>query len=109
MQGGFDVPFSHDDLSKPSEEGDAIGFETLFAVDYLDPHPLPWIEGCDAAPAERGDVNEHILAAAIGRNESIALLRLEPFRRAFHRLGRHKAAAIDTAACALRRHRGAVV
>ncbi len=50
----------------PSDEGDALGFEALLTVDHLDPDPLAGIERVDAAAAQRGDVDKHILAAAIG-------------------------------------------
>src|SRR6202022_1454195 len=93
----------------PSEEGDALGFEAFLAVDHFDPDPLAGIEGVDAAAAQRGDVDEHILAATVRRNKAVTLFGLEPFHRAFHGLGRPGAAAVDAAASALRRHRGAVV
>ena len=53
-------------------------------------------------------MDEHILAAAVWRNEAVTLFGLEPFHRAFHGLGGSRAAAVEAAA-ALRRHRGAVV
>src|SRR5438046_818251 len=93
----------------PSEEGDVFGLKSFLAVDHLDPDPLARIEGVDAAAAQRGDVNEHVLAAAVGRNEAVALIGLEPLHRAFHGLGGPGATAVEAAACALRHHRGAVV
>jgi hypothetical protein len=47
-----------------------IGLEAFFAVDHLDPHPLTGAKDIDPASAERGDVDEHVLATAIRRNKS---------------------------------------
>ena len=50
----------------PSNEGDPVGLEAFLAVDNLDPYPLAGAEGGDAAAAQGGDMDEHVLAAAIG-------------------------------------------
>src|SRR6185437_9318281 len=42
----------------------------------------------DPAAAQRRHMHEDVFAAAIGRDEAIALFRLEPFDRAFERLRR---------------------
>src|SRR5271166_7034027 len=65
-----------------SDQAYPISLETLLAVDHLDPHPLSRIKGVDATAAQRGDVDEHVLAAAVGRNEAVALFGREPFHRA---------------------------
>ena len=69
-----------------SDQRDAIGLEPLAAVDDVDAHALARAERLDAAAAQRGDMDEHVLAAAIGRDEAVALLGLEPFDRALERL-----------------------
>src|SRR5580658_2403511 len=66
-----------------SEQGDAVGFEALAAVDDLDANPLTGVERLDSAAAQHGDMNKHVLAAAVGRDEAIALVGLEPLDRAF--------------------------
>jgi hypothetical protein len=43
---------------------------------------LPLIEGAQAGPLDRTDVNEHILAAVVRLNEAKALLAVEPLYRA---------------------------
>src|SRR5271166_1609590 len=90
------------------KEGDVISLETLLAFDHIDPDPLARIEGVDAAAAQRGDVNKHVFAAAVGRNETVTLVGLEPFDRALDGLGRSGSAAIQTAATVWRRRRAAV-
>src|SRR5690348_1022496 len=92
------------DYRTPSDEGDAVGFEAFFAVDDVDADALAGVERGEAAAAQRSDVDEDILAAAVGRNEAVALLGLEPFDGAFQGLGRPRPAAVGAAA-ALRRHR----
>src|SRR5205814_4541776 len=67
-----------------SDQRDAVGFETLFTVDNIDSDPLSRIQRVDPATAQRSDVDEHILAAAIRRDEAVALFGFEPFDRAFH-------------------------
>src|ERR1700724_3478079 len=44
------------------DQRDAIGFEALLAVDDVDAHPLTGAERVDPTAAQRGDVDEHILA-----------------------------------------------
>ena len=53
------------DPARRSDQRDAIGLETFFAVDHIDPDALTRPECSDAAAAQRGDVDEHILAAAV--------------------------------------------
>src|SRR6185437_16116127 len=66
----------------PSKHHDAVGFQPLLAVDDLDPHALAGLERGDAAAAQRRHMDEDVLAAAIGRDEAIAPIRLEPFHHA---------------------------
>jgi hypothetical protein len=47
---------------------------------------LSLIEGGQASPFDCGDVNEHIFAAALRLNETIALLRIEPLHGTFRHL-----------------------
>src|ERR1700736_4984344 len=70
------------------DQGDALCFQPLFAINHLDPDPLTRVEGADAAAAQRGDVDEHVLAPAVGRDEPIAFFSLEPFDGTLDRRGR---------------------
>ena len=93
---------------KPSRNNsDTVGFEPLLAVDDIDPHPLPGPQAVDAAAAQSGDVDEDVLAAAIGGNEPVAFVGFKPLHRAFERGRRARRVAIGPAG--LRRHDGAGV
>ena len=52
--------------SRSSDQDNALGLLTFPAIDDLDAHPLARVEGGDAAAAQCGDMDKHILAAAIG-------------------------------------------
>src|SRR5262249_19466194 len=43
---------------------------------------LPFIERAQSCALDCGDVDEHVLAATLRLNESIALIRIEPLHRA---------------------------
>src|SRR5579863_8241490 len=88
----------------PSEKGDALRLEPLLAVDHLDPDPLPGAERVDAAAPQSGDVDEHVLAAAIRRDEAVAFFGLEPLDRTLQRCRRTERPAV---AAARGGHRGA--
>src|SRR4051812_46373410 len=49
--------------------------------DDLVGHQGALIEGAKASPLYRRDMDEDVLAAAVGLNEAIALRRVEPFHR----------------------------
>src|SRR5262252_1797775 len=106
---GFRSPCSPAFRQHPSEERDTIGLEALPPVDHFYPNPLAGAEGIDAAPAQGGDVNEHVLATAVGRNETVAFFSLEPLYRALHRRGGLEPAAVDRAGAAMRYRRRTVV
>src|ERR1700716_1434200 len=55
---------------------------------FLIAHLCTLIECAEPSFLDRGDVHEHILAAVIGLNESIALCRVEPLHRSGCHLGR---------------------
>jgi hypothetical protein len=55
---------------------------------FLIAHLGTLIECAEPSFFDRGDVHEHILAAVIGLNESIALCRVEPLHRSGCHLGR---------------------
>src|SRR5258708_14582976 len=55
---------------------------------FLIAHLCTLIECAEPSFLDRGDVHEHILAAVIGLNESIALCRVEPLHRSGSHLGR---------------------
>src|SRR5215469_16207582 len=82
-------------MSRRSDDGDRIRLQALASVDHLDADALARSECFDAAAAQGGDVDEHILAATVGRDEPVALVGLEPFDRAFHAAGRAPSAAVD--------------
>src|SRR5579885_3046309 len=77
-----------------SEERDAIRFQALLAVDDIDADALPRIEAAQSAAPQGRHMDEDVLAAAIGRNEAIALVGLEPFDGAFERGGRPRGAPL---------------
>src|SRR6266852_5563311 len=91
------------------DQGDTFGLEALFAFDNLDLDPLTGVERGDAAAAQSGDVDEHILAAAVGGDESVAFFGFEPFHRTLDRRCRPGSAAIGPAGPAGRRRCGTVV
>src|SRR5207244_2398725 len=72
------------------------------------PDPLTRVEGADAAATQRGDVDEHVLAAAVGRDEPVALFRLEPFDGTLDRRGGARP-AVGSTCSAWRCERRAVV
>src|SRR5713226_6950883 len=55
---------------------------------FLITHLCTLIECAEPSFFDRGDVHEHILAAVIGLNESLALCCVEPLHRASRHLGR---------------------
>src|SRR5579862_6669665 len=82
-------------------DGDALGLQPLAAVDHVDPHPLAGAEQIDPGTPERGDMDENVLAAAIGRNKPVALFGLEPFDRALERRRRPRRSAVKPVAPAI--------
>src|SRR5579863_7383431 len=62
---------------------------------------LAFGEVADARAFDRGDVDEHVLAAVIGLDEAVALLRIEPLhgscRHAFHLSGLGERAGCSSA------------
>src|ERR1700738_3478776 len=79
------------------DQRDAVGLQALIAFDDLDLDPLTGVESGDAAAAQRGDVDEDILAAAVGGDEPVALVGFEPFDDALERRCRPRSAAIPAA------------
>ena len=79
------------------DQRDAFGFQALFAFDNLDLDPLTGVERVDAAAAQSGDVDEHVFAAAVGGNESVAFFGFEPFHRTLYRRCGTRSAAIGPA------------
>src|SRR6266852_7780106 len=79
---GFAMPFrSHPTLKFSAEVFPLVEH-------FLIAHLCTLIECAEPRFFDRGDVHEHILAAVIGLNESIALCRVEPFHRSSCHLGR---------------------
>src|SRR5262249_10898276 len=54
---------------------------------------LPFVERTQSCALDCGDVDEHVLAATLRLNESIALIRIEPL----HRAARHCRSPVDDA------------
>ena len=79
---------SRAELLLVGDKRDAVGFEALLALDHLDPDPLARLERIQLAAPQRRDVNKDVLAAAVGRDEAVALLMPEPFDRSLERLRR---------------------
>src|SRR5262249_55399581 len=71
--------------SKGSDQRDAIGFQPFAAVHHVDAYALARPQRSDAAPAQRGYMNENVLPSAVGRYEPVAFIGLEPFARPFER------------------------
>src|SRR6516225_8622211 len=107
-EGGSAGPFAAV-WATPSDQGDAIRLEAFLAVDDFDPDPLAGTQSIDATAAQGGDVDEHVLATTVGRNEAVAFFGLEPFHRALHGRGRPGSAVVHTAGAALRHYCRAVV
>src|SRR5258708_3515430 len=94
----------------PSDEGNSVGLQSFLPVDDVNPDPLARAQSVDAAAAQGGDMDEHILAAAVGRNEPVALFGLEPFDGAVQRCCRTwPAITVEAATARLRSHGGAAV
>jgi len=56
-------------------------------ADHLVANLLPLIQRAETGPLHRRDVNEHILAAVIGLDETEALLRIEPLDDTYSHIG----------------------
>ena len=50
------------------------GFEPLSALDDIDDNSLSLVENTDAGSFKRRDMDEHVLAAAVQRDEAVAPL-----------------------------------
>src|SRR3954469_25621317 len=64
------------------EPADVLGAWALGVLDEVELHPLPLCQRLEAAPADRGVVHEHVLAARVRLDEAEALLVHEPFHGA---------------------------
>src|SRR5690606_32362805 len=65
------------------ERRDALGLRALLALRDLEGDALVLVEAAVAAGGDRRVVDEHVRAAAVGRDESEALLGVEPLHGAF--------------------------
>src|SRR5688572_15071448 len=61
-----------------------FGSGALLAVDHVEFNRFAVVQGLEAAPLDRGVVNEAILLAAFRRDEAEALVRIEPLDCSFH-------------------------
>src|SRR5688500_19386401 len=61
-----------------------FGSGALLAVDHVEFNRFAIVQGLEAAPLDRGVVNEAILLAAFRRDEAEALVRIEPLDGSFH-------------------------
>ena len=60
------------------DQAHPCGFESLSALDDIDDHLLSFAERRDPGSFESRDVDKHIFAAAVPRDEAVALLWVEP-------------------------------
>jgi hypothetical protein len=60
------------------ERGDVFGLWTLLTLAYLELDLLSFLELAEATALDRGEVHEAILATVIRRDETVALLCIEP-------------------------------
>src|SRR5260370_29520956 len=82
-----------DNKRRGLNQRDAIGLEAFAPVDDVDANALARTERLYAAATQRRNMHEDILASAVRRNESVALVGLEPLHRSFERLCGPAAAA----------------
>jgi hypothetical protein len=54
-----------------------------FARDFFKFDDLPLIKAAQPGSLDRRDMDEHVLAASLGLNKSVAFLRIEPLHGAF--------------------------
>src|SRR5215469_14228152 len=92
-------------IPKPARlnQGDAVGLKAFAAVDDIDAHALTRPQRLHAAAAQRRDMDKDVFSSPVRRDESIALVGLEPLHRSFERLSRtaHSTATAATAATAI--------
>jgi len=63
------------------DQANPRGFRPLSALDKIDKDGLSFSEARDPGSFESRDVDEHVLAAAVPRDEAVALLGVEPLHR----------------------------
>src|SRR5437588_5105872 len=63
------------------DQANPRGFRPLSALDKIDKDGLSFSEARDPGSFESRDVDEHVLAAAVPRDEAVALLWVEPLHR----------------------------
>jgi len=56
------------------DQAHPCGLESLSALDNIHDHLLSLVESADARSFKRGDMDEHIFAAAVPRDEAVASL-----------------------------------
>src|SRR4051812_25587672 len=66
-----------------SDRLDVVGLRSLLALRGVEGHPLSLIEGLEATTRDRRVVDEDVLAAVVGGDETKALLPVEPLHNAF--------------------------
>ena len=67
--------------SAPPRPSAPLRLRALSALDNIDDDSLPLVECADVRSFESRDVDKHIFAAAVPRDEAVALLWVEPFHR----------------------------
>jgi hypothetical protein len=83
---GLGVPNTVDRHSDRSADLEVLGrFLAPIAHDFI-LNDLPLVEGTQSGALDRGNVDEHVLAAALRLNESVPFGRIEPLHRSFSHL-----------------------
>jgi hypothetical protein len=79
------VPFDREPpvVIDQSDGLDVVGLRSLLALRGLERHPLALVQGLEAASHDRRVVDEDVLAPVVRRDESEALLAVEPLHNAF--------------------------
>src|SRR5207249_7012208 len=68
-----------------SEPADVLRLRALAALRDVELHPLVLLQAAEAGGRDGREVGEHVSAAVVGRDETEALVCVEPF----HRTGGH--------------------
>src|SRR3979490_3386003 len=69
-------------MSFPLDLLDVGGLLALGPLDYVEADFLAFLEGLEAGHVDRREMREQVLAAVVGRNETIALRVVEPLHGA---------------------------
>src|SRR5260370_20403417 len=68
-----------------ADDADVLGLGSLLALGDVELDLLPFLKAAVAAPGDRAEVHEHV-RAALDRDETVALVTVEPLHRALRHL-----------------------